>query len=56
MLSDQPPFIDGPVKDNLLQLFQCSRMNKIGDLQVEGAIPASVDMQNLLNITGGGGG
>lgn len=52
MRSYQPPFIKGPAIENFLQLLQCSHMNKIGDLQVEGAIPTSVDMQNLLCITG----
>lgn len=52
MRSDQPPFIEGPAIENLLQPLQCSHMNKIGDLQVEGAIPASADIQNLFCITG----
>jgi len=51
MRSLQPAFIESPGIENLLQLLKASSVDKVGDLQVEGPIWPSSDVQHLIRVT-----
>ncbi len=51
MRSLQSAFIESPGIENLLQFLKASSVDKVGNLQVEGPIWPSSDVQYLIRVT-----